>query len=340
MSEQPKTLVSSVPLDDEQKSRINAITPNLEIHCPKDLKNARTFDAIDEHTAILYGFRVPKDILKVAPNLEWVQIMGAGIDRLKDAPIMKSDITITNASGISATPIAEYVVGTILGHYRWILEAYRAQREKNWGSQDDVSRVSKELRGRTIGILGYGAIGREVARLAKPFGTKILALKRSASKVQDDDYVIPGTGDPKGKLPDAFYTPDQLNELLPQCDIVVLAVPSTNATYHMLGLDEFRVMKKGAYLINIARGNVIDEDAFIEFMKTDHLSGAALDVFNKEPLPEDSPLWTLKNVLVTPHISGASRAHLRKTFELFLENLHRYADDRPLLNLVKKDHGY
>jgi len=266
--------------------------------------------------------------------------MGAGVEHLRGCDILDSSALITNGSGIGATPIAEYVLGVMLAHYRWLPQAYRAQQKRHWLDQADVARGARELRRRTVGIVGYGSIGREVARLAKPFGTRILALKRNPGERAETGYAVEATGDPTGDLPEAYYAPEDLLTMLPECDVVVLAVPSTDETRGMIGPEEFAAMKPGSFLVNIARGSVIDEDALMAALKEGPMAGAALDVFQEEPLPESSPLWDFENLLVTPHISGASRAHLRRAFELLVDNMKRFVNNETLLNIVDKEAGY
>ncbi|MFP6615534.1 MAG: D-2-hydroxyacid dehydrogenase [Candidatus Hydrogenedentota bacterium] len=340
MTNKEHKLVSSVPLDEGQRKRIQAIIPDIEIQDSKHFLGEAVGDLLTEDTTILYGFRVPDDLLDRSPNLHWLQLLGAGCEHLAGSPIMNGSVSITTASGIHATPIAEYVLGTMLGFYRWIFQADRAQMRGQWVPQGEVAMVSRELRRKTIGIIGYGSIGREVARLAKPFGTRIVAVKRDPATPEDSGYVVPGTGDPEGTIPDAMYGTDDLLSILPECDVVVLAVPSTSATKQLLGEEELSAMKAGSYLINIARGDVVDEAALARILDSRHLAGAALDVFEEEPLAPDSPFWSMDNVLVTPHISGASRAHLRRMFELFADNLERFDGDQPLLNLVNSEYGY
>ena len=333
-------LVSSVPLDEGQRARLDTALPGIEIVTSDSFLNDEVGELVDADTGIVYAFRLPGDLLHRAPNLRWVQLLGAGCDHLFGTPLMRSDIPITTASGVHATPIAEYVLGVILGHYRWLPQSYRAQMHREWLSQMDVARGSRELRNRTIAIIGYGSIGREVARLAKPFGTRILAVKRDPAIKEERGYTIEGTGDPRGELPDAFYGFDRIHEVLSESDVVVLAVPMTPETDKMIGVAEFDAMRKGSYLVNIARGEVIDERALMNALANGPMAGAALDVFNEEPLPADSPLWGFENAVITPHISGASRPHLRRTFEILAENLERFAQNRPLLNRVDPVKGY
>lgn len=333
-------LASAVPLDEGQRDRLTAAIPDLEIAASSSFLSEPTGEILSEDTDILYAFRVPEDLMERAPRLRWLQLLGAGCEHLADNPIMHSDAMITTASGVHGTPIAEYVLGVMLAFYRWLPQAYRAQMNREWLTQADVARHSRELRRRTIGIVGYGSIGREVARLSKPFGTRILALKRDPSNSADTGYAVEDTGDASGLLPEKFYGPDELTTMLPECDVVVLAVPVTDETRGMMGPSEFAAMKPGSFLVNIARGCVIDEEALMTALRDGPMAGAALDVFEQEPLPEESPLWAFENLMVTPHISGASRAHLRRTFELFMDNVERFVRGEPLLNLVDVELGY
>lgn len=334
-------LVSAAPLDEGQRARLEAAWPGIDIVAGDVfLPDQEIAVLMDAGTHIVYGYEMPDDLLDRAPNLKWIQLLAAGCDHLSNTGALEAGVAITTASGIHATPIAEYVLGVILGYYRWLPQAYRAQTNREWLSQYEVTRGARELRGRTVGIVGYGSIGREVARLAKPFGTRVLAVKRDPSVREETGYTVEGTGDPGGELPDAFYGLDRLKEVLRESDVVVLAVPATPETAGMIGVEEFDSMKKGSYLVNVARGDVLDERALMNALVNGPMAGAALDVFETEPLPEGSPLWGFENLVITPHISGASRPHLRRAFEVLAENLERLADNRPLLNQVDPAKGY
>ena len=333
-------LVSGVALDDGQKERLRSIAPDLEIVDAMAWTDEEVRGLLRPDMDILCAFRVPGEVLEVAPNLRWLQLLSAGCDRILDHPIMTSGLPITTSSGVHATPIAEYVLATILAHYRWLPQAIRAQTERRWLSQNDVARHARELRRRTVGIIGYGSIGREVARLVKTFGARVVAMKREPAAAAETGYVVEGTGDDAGSLPERIFGPEELSPFLAECDVVVLSVPLTNETQRMLGATEFAAMKSGSFLVNIARGEVVDEAALIDALRDGPLGGAALDVFEEEPLPETSPLWDMENVMVTPHMSGASRPYLRRAFELFAQNLERFVADRPMLNLVDPERGY
>ena len=333
-------LVSAVPLDEGQRARLREVVPALQIADSAQYLSEGVGDLVEEDTEILYAFRVPDDLMQRAPGLRWLQLLGAGCEHLEDNPVMQSATQITTASGTQATPIAEYVLGVMLAFYRWLPQAYRAQMQHEWLTQAEVARGSRELKRRTIGIVGYGSIGREVARLAKPFGTRILALKRDSENHADTGYAVVDTGDPTGEIPEAYFAPEDLLKMLPECDVVVLAVPVTHETRGLMGAEAFAAMKPGSFLVNVARGCVIDEKALMAALKEGPMAGAALDVFEQEPLPENSPFWDFENLMVTPHISGASRAHLRRSFVLLVENINRLVNGEPLLNLVDKERGY
>jgi phosphoglycerate dehydrogenase-like enzyme len=290
-------------------------------------------------TEVLYTYHVPETVVDLAPDLKWVQLHSAGADHVLDSALMDSDITLTTSSGIHATPIAEYVFASILAH-RWRVPHWtRCQREGEWPSGRWELYARPELRGGTLGILGYGSIGREVGRLARAFGMRVLALRRSPGRAERG-YTPPNTGDREGVIPERIYRPDSLHDMLAECDYVVIALPLTPDTEHMIGEAELQAMKPDAYLVNIARGGIVDESALIQALREGWIAGAGLDVFEQEPLPADSPLWGLENVLMSPHVAGFTPRYDERAATLFAENLGRYLAGQPLLNLVEKSKGY
>jgi phosphoglycerate dehydrogenase-like enzyme len=198
---------------------------------------------------------------------------------------------------------------------------------------------SQELRGAAVGIIGYGSIGREVGRLSSAYGMRVLALKRTADRV-DRGYTLPGVGDPQAAIPERLYRPDELKLMLAECDFVVLAVPLTAVTRNLIGRYELRSMKASAFLINIARGGVVDEPILIQALQEGWIAGAGLDVFAQEPLPADSPLWRIENAILTPHIAGLTPHYNNRAEDLFAQNLRRYLSGEPLLNQVDYERGY
>lgn len=333
-------LASSVPLDEGQVDRLRMIDPEVEVSSGWAMAPDKFRALIDTRTDIVYSFRLPDDLIELAPDLQWVQLLSAGSEHLEGNPVLQTRTPVTTVSGVHATPIAEYVLATVLALYRQLPRAYQAQTQRKWIDQNEFTRTSRELRGHTVGILGYGAIGREVARLMQPFGVTIYAMKRDPGVRAASGYTVARTGDPEGTIPDEFFDHDGLHDLLARSDVVIVALPSTPDTRGLLDASAFGAMKPGSYLINIARGDIVDEGALIAALKAKTLAGAALDVFEEEPLPKENELWGMENVIATPHISGASRPYLRRCFEVLAENFRRLVEGEPLLNQVDPERGY
>jgi phosphoglycerate dehydrogenase-like enzyme len=265
----------------------------------------------------------------------------AGLDRaLKNPLVQAEDIEVTSASGIHATPIAEYCIGMMLAFNLKIPDMLRYQGDGKWAENaHDVFRPTP-LRNKTLGIAGYGSIGRELARLAQSFGMRVLASKRDPRKPEDSEYSEPGLGDPMGDIPERIYPGEALATMARDCDYLVVTLPLTKATHHIINEDVFKAMKKTAVIINIARGEVIDEAAMISALAAEKIGGAALDVFEQEPLPAGSPLWNFDNVIISPHVSGNNTDYHRRAAALFIENLKRYIEKRPLFNRLERERGY
>jgi phosphoglycerate dehydrogenase-like enzyme len=276
-----------------------------------------------------------------APYLKWIQFHWAGIDSLVETPLLQQSLAITTTlSGAHASQMGEYILMMLLalGHKMSSLHAH--QKKAEW-PKDRWERFSPtELRGATVGIVGYGSIGRQAARLLQTFGTTVLAAKRDAMQTRDMGYVMEGLGDPDGDFVHRIYPFQALKSMLKECDFVVVAVPLTNNTRGLLGPEEFAAMKPGAYLVDVSRGGVIDHSALIAAIKAHKLAGAALDVFPVEPLAKESPLWEMPNVIITPHISGVTSHYDARAMALFAENLKRYLAEEPLLNQFDIERGY
>lgn len=275
-----------------------------------------------------------------APNLRWVQTHSAGVNHLIDQPIWHSDILITSASGIHTTNMAQYVFAQILAWANRVPRWLAHQQQGKWASERWNKFVPIELRGQTLGIVGYGSIGREVARIAKTFGMKVLASKGNARRLDDQDYTIPNTGDPRGEYADRIYPPEATRSMVAECDFVVIAAPLTPKTYHLFDEEMFRAMKSTSFVINVGRGPIIKEDDLAKALKKEWIAGAGLDVFEEEPLPEKSPLWKMSNVIISPHVSGFTPQYDERITDLFAENLRRYLAGEPLLNVVNRERGY
>lgn len=347
MNSQPVHVLSVLNLSEQHLARLQAVSPRLVVR-QKSLARNQAHLAISQEFAavlspeveVLYTFTAPFE-LNMAPQLRWVQANSAGVNQLYDTPLWRSNIAITSANGIHAVQIAEHVLGMLLSYAHHFPEAARFQSEARWPIMSEkLALATRELRGKTLGILGYGAIGREVARLAAAFGMRVLATKRAGRPVSFDGWTPAGTGDLTGRIPERFYDLAELRSLLPECDMFVLALPLSEQTRHLISHAELALMRPHAFLVNIGRGPLIDHDALVETLQARRIGGVALDVTEPEPLPATSPLWKLDNVIITPHISGMSAYYDDRIVELFCENLRRYLDGEPLLNLVQRELGY
>lgn len=331
-------VLSVLKLSDEQLQRLRAVSPHLEV-AQVTCKTPEDMLPLLGEPEVLYTYHAnfsPEQ----APRLRWVQLSSAGADHLLDKPIMRSDIAITTASGIHAVPIAEYVLGSMLAFARRFHMYLPMQQKHEWPKGRWSALLGGELRGATIGIIGYGSIGREIGRLAKAFGMRVLASKRNPARREDTGYRVPGAGDARMEYVDQVFGPDELSEMVSACDYVVAALPLTPETRGLVSESVIRAMKPTAYFVNISRGEVVDEEALIRALREGNIAGAGLDVFRQEPLPPDSPLYDLPNVILTPHISGATAAYNDRATDLFAENLRRYLAGESLLNLVDKTAGY
>lgn len=327
---------------DDQVNRVRAVSPQLEVVQKSVRENwdgmdtAEFFDGDEE---ILYGFMPPRN-LAAAPRLKWVQLHSAGINHLVGHPILKSDVLITTSSGVHATPIGEFVITMMLALARHVPHMAWLQDRGEWPEHRWKTFLGTELRGKTLGVVGYGSIGRETARIAKQgFGMRVLALTRGGDQ-RDRGYHEPGVGDPEGQLPDVWFNRAQLHDLLAQSDFVLVGTPLTDATRNLIGEAELRAMKPTAFIVNIARGGIVSEAALVHALKENWIAGAGLDVFEKEPLPAESELWKLQNALIAPHVSAATPHYDDRVVELFSENLRRYLRGDELLNLVNREKGY
>lgn len=347
MTDQPVHVLSVLSLSEEHLAYLRAVSPRLVVSQRPISPNPMRYSRAEEFSAVLtpevevlYTFSAPFT-LDMAPCLRWVQTNSAGVNQLYNTPLWQSDIAITNASGIHSIQIAEYVLGMLISATHHFPQTTRMQRKADWPPMPEkLMFATRELRGKTLGILGYGAIGREVARLAAAFGMHVLATKRAERPAAFDGWTPPGTGDPTGSIPARFYDLSELHELLPACDFVVLALPLSPRTHHLIGQAELALLPPQAWLVNIGRGPLIDHEALVAALQTRRIGGVALDVTEPEPLPAHSPLWQLDNVLITPHIAGLSTHYDERAVELFCENLRRYLAGAPLLNQVQRELGY
>jgi phosphoglycerate dehydrogenase-like enzyme len=265
-------------------------------------------------------------------------VTSASVEPIFAQPIAGTSVEITNSSGIHAIPIGEYVLASMLAFARRFRPLLERQQHHHWALPEEIYRslVGVELRGAVLGIVGYGSIGREVARLGTAFGTRVLACKRDPASRADPGWRPEGVGDPEGSIPEAFFGPSGLHEMLGRSDFVVVTCPLTPETAGLIDAAALATMRPGAYLVNVSRGGIVDEPALIEALRAGRIGGAGLDVTAREPLPAESPLFDLPNVLVTPHCSGTTAAYNDRAVEVFCENLRRHLAGRPLLNRIDR----
>lgn len=331
----PLTVLMAQPFPEPLLDQLRAVSPEIAVRRPTEGDDYTDVD-------VLYCMRMP-DGVKSAPRLKWIQLHAAGVNGVTEHPVFNPDVMqVTNASGIHATAVAEFAVTAMLALAHRIPRIVQTQARAEWASEQERRGplMPAPVRGATLAILGYGSIGREVARLLKPFGMRIAVTKRDISQKADTGYNRPGVGDPEGLLPDEWVPMDRLAHLLSEADFVVNCLPLTPETKGVVDEACIAGMKATALLVNVGRGATIDEGALTRALSEGRIAGAALDVFNQEPLPATSPLWKLDNLLLSPHISGFMPGHNELVTELFAENLRRYLNGRPLLNVVDPKRGY
>lgn len=322
-------------------NRLESISPRLKLH----LHPARQFSDVPnrawKNTEVLYTAHVLPQAGSET-RLRWVQSHFAGVDALLKQPFVTEhpNLIITTTRGIHATNMGEYVLGMILSLGHKFPQIMADQRQKEWADDRYERFLPLELRDATVGILGYGSIGREVARLCKSFGATVLATKHNLKELEHKGYRVEGTGDPEGEMFDRLYPPEATAFMVKECDFVVITLPLTDETRNSFGADIIKAMKPTAYLINVGRGGIVNEDALVEALQHGDIAGAAFDVFATEPLPSNHPLWTAPNFIVTPHLSGNMADYNEKAAAVFEENLRRYLEGRPLLNQVNRELGY
>ena len=332
------TILIASYLEPEHVRRIEASVPGVRVAYEPDLLAPPRFPA--DHTG-WPGFRrapaqearflahlAAADVLfdldrrlaprlpELAPRLRWIQATSSGIGPLvRQAGLDGSGIRLTNAAGIHAVPLAEHALLSLLYFVKEVPARRRDQRAHRW-----ERTCGRELRGMTVGVVGLGAVGREIARVLRAVGMRVVGVRRT-----------PVT-DPAEQHADEVLTPDRLPELLARCDALVLIAPHTPETEGMIGARELARLPQGAILVNLARGALVDEDALVRALRSGHLGGAALDVAAVEPLPEESPLWDLPNVLITAHSASTVARENERLTDLFVANLRRFVAGEPLIN--------
>ena len=320
MSVAPKILILN-PLSDRQKAFITNVAPQASI-LTTDLKHAAE-QLPDCEILVAWGFNNIQPIYGMAKNLRWIHALTAGVEFLLFPETQNSPVLISNSKGIHGIPMAEHVLGMMLSFTRR-LPLLQQQQQKHLWQRPPIDDL-QEINGKTMAVVGLGAIGREIARKAKAMDMRVVAAKREMTQ---EPFV------------DRLYRPEQLLEMLAEADFVVVALPLTDATNGLFGREQFAAMKPSAYFINVSRGAVVQEEPWLECLKAGRIAGAGLDVFVEEPLPAANPFWDLPNVIITPHLAAISPVYLDRAIKLFADNLSRYIADKPLLTPIDKARGY
>ena len=293
---------------------------------------------VDDVEVLLRGWLVAEAfdrLLARAPHLTWVHSATSGVERALTPAALARDVLVTNARGVFSRPIAEHVLLMILAISRHLPDLVELQRERTWQPLE-----GRELRELTIGIVGYGSLGRSVASLASAFGARVIAMRRRAGERESEPDAEDADAFPVDPRVDRIVGPDGLRDLLAESDIVVLAAPLTPETENMIDEEAIAAMKRDAWLINVARGRLIDDTALLRALRDNRVGGAALDTFRDEPLPQSSPYWELPNVILTPHTAWSSARVLDRSIDLFCDNLVRFSRGEELRNVVDPAAGY
>jgi len=336
----PVHVLITVPFSDATVARLREVSPRLSITLLKASKPEDIPTELWEQVEILYTNRVLPDPDQ-APRLRWIQFHWAGVEHVIDDPLLaKPDVVATSLSGASASQMAEYVLMMLLSLGHRLPDLLAAQKRVEWPRDRWERFAPLELRQSVVGIVGYGSIGRQVARLLQPFGATVLATKRDVRHPEDKEYTPEEMGDPSGALVQRLYPAEALCSMLKECDFVVITVPKTPATVGLISAQELATFKPTAFLIDVSRGGIVDQEALIHALRERKIAGAALDVFPEEPLPPTSPLWKFANLIITPHISGNTLQYDQRAADLFAINLLRYLTGQPLYNRIEPERGY
>jgi phosphoglycerate dehydrogenase-like enzyme len=333
-------ILITLPLEDPLVEEIQKVSENLTITVHPARQGDQVPAKLWETTEILFTmYALPEE--EQAPDLRWVQFYLAGVDKVIDAPILsREDLQATTMSGANAAQTAEHILTMLLALGHNLSDFFSRQNNHRWMTEKATKYQPAELKGSTIGIVGYGSVGRQVAHLVKGFGATVLATKREVKVPKDSGYTLEDSGDPEGDLFTRLYPPQALKSMFKECDFVVVTVPLTAETKGMIGAEQLAALKPSAYLVDVSRGGIVDHATLMEALNENRLAGAALDVFEEEPLPTDHPLWDMPNVIITPHIAGFSAQYNQRANTLFIENLKRYLAEEPLVNLIDLERGY
>lgn len=311
--------------------RLRAL-PDVHLHVisPTDEAKWTIPESVVGRIDVLFASDVPSN-LDAAKRLRLLQIDSAGYSQLFGLNLSGRGVHVCNAAGVFDIPIAEWNIAMMINLLRDVRGMIRHQEAGVW---DRDARFQRQLFGSTVGFWGYGGLARETARLCKTMGLKVRVFSRSPIRPRDDQYVVPGTGDPQGVLPDDVFGPDQRTEFLSRLDFLIIAMPLTDQTRGLVGEQDLKQLPRRAFLLNPARGPIIQEQALLKALNEGWIAGAALDTHYHYPMPPDHPLWKFPNVIMTPHISGSSAMpeFPQRMWDIFVANVERWIAGRTLLN--------
>ena len=315
-----KHILVTIPVEERHKKLLEAKAPGCEFfyQAPENVT-----DALLENAEIIIG-NLPTGRLQKAKKLEWLQLNSAGADNYTRPGVLASGVKLTNATGAYGLAISEHMLASVLMLMKKLHLYHVNQLSSKWKDEGSVTSIY----GSTTLVLGFGDIGQEFARRMKVLGSYVIGVRRNVSRKPD--------------FADELYTIEDLTKVLPRADIIAMSLPNTSATYHLINREALACIKPGAILLNVGRGTSIDQEALYEALVSGRLGGAAVDVTDPEPLPQDSPLWHAPNMLITPHISG--QYHLQETFERIVRiaaaNLEHFMNQEELENQVDFETGY
>lgn len=305
--------------DDSEKAAISGVVKDATFLEPGT--DGKMEDLVNQ-ADVLFGFpAIPMEAIAKSPTLRLLHVPSTGVDRYVTPEMQASRVTLTNSRGVQAKPVSEHAVMLMLALSYKLPQLQQNQAKSSW---EDVG--VERLEGQTAGLLGLGAIGEEIARKCKAFDMRVIATRRDAS-------VLPPNVD-------EAFAPEDTNEVLRQSDFVLCSLPLTKETERFVDYSRFCAMKPTAYFVNVGRGPVVVEEDMVRALREGRFKGAGLDVFETEPLPKESPLWGMENVIITPHAAGNAKANRKKVLAILVENLRRMQAGQPLINVVDKTLGY
>lgn len=314
-------IVTSYDFSTENLSLAHAVAPKARFVAATTVED--TMREIEDADAY-FGFGLNPEMIGRASKLRWIQLSSVGVESVLCPELLNSDIVLTNMRGATAINISEHVMSLILAFTRTLHTSMRNQSNKFW--EDFRNLPVLEISGETLGIIGLGSIGLQLAKRAHAFGMRILAV--DPTQTEKPDYV------------ESLWKMDRLHDMLAQSDFAAICCPLTRQTKGMMGEPEFRAMKSTAIVVSIGRGQIINQAALVDALQTKEIAGAGLDVTDPEPLPQDSPLWEMDNVIITPHHAGVSPKSWERIFKIFCENLERFVAGDTLTNIVDQTRGY